>query len=237
MDNAPTNDPLSVPGDIDEGTMFWRQLDILDVETFSASIIVVGSGGIGSMVLFNLFNMGFNNIKIYDPDVVEEHNLPNQPLFRYEDIGMSKVEAVSSYARYMRRVELEAVSEVFSGLSGSLPKILISGVDSMAQRQVIWDAVKYRRVELYIEGRMGAEVGSVYCTDPTDSDDIEFYERQLYSDEEAAEGPCTARAIIYNVGGLGSIMASYVKRHVMGEAVYRETVMDYKTMTLIASDE
>jgi len=59
----------------------------------SAKVLVVGSGGLGSPVLFYLAAAGVGNIGIIDFDVVDESNLQRQVLFTISDIGRLKVEA------------------------------------------------------------------------------------------------------------------------------------------------
>ncbi|MFA5103544.1 MAG: ThiF family adenylyltransferase, partial [Candidatus Thermoplasmatota archaeon] len=58
---------------------FWRQMDIVtptDFEKFHVTII--GAGGIGSPTALAISKMGVEKITIFDNDIVEKHNLPNQ---------------------------------------------------------------------------------------------------------------------------------------------------------------
>lgn len=58
----------------------------------AASVLVIGSGGLGSPVLLYLTAAGVGNIGIVDFDVVDESNLQRQVLFTVEDVGKSKAE-------------------------------------------------------------------------------------------------------------------------------------------------
>lgn len=67
-----------------------------------------------------------------------------------------------------------------------------------AARTVIWKTVKgNRRVQLYLDARMGAEVLRLYTILPTDADASALYEANLYTSGDAEQLPCSARAIVY----------------------------------------
>lgn len=207
---------------------FWRQMDIVSPADLKMPITVIGAGGIGSPLILALAKMGCEFITVYDGDKVESHNVPNQ-IFRIEDIGKPKVEAVKEVARSFAGVEIEAKNEFYK--NQKLAGIVISAVDSMKTRSEIWAQVKHKPgITLYIEARMGGEEFLIYAINPCDPDDIELYEEDLYTDEEASQAPCTARAIIYNVFVLAGILASIVKKFVKGEKYPPTVIFDLKTL-------
>ena len=77
----------------DQPMEFLRQLDLVSPDTLDLPIHLIGCGGIGSFTALVLSKMGVQHLHLYDPDGIEEHNLPNQ-LFRLRDVGRSKVEAL-----------------------------------------------------------------------------------------------------------------------------------------------
>lgn len=213
---------------------FLRQLDLVAPETLDTPIHLIGCGGIGSFTALVLSKMGVQQLHLYDPDAIEEHNLPNQ-LFRLRDVGRFKIEALQEILTEFAQppVEVQPVEVEARRMTG----VVISGVDSMRARKAIWlRSIRYRAGVLrYLDARMGAEVARIYAVNPTDPGDIRFYEKTLYDDEEAEVHPCTAAAIIYSGFAIASLIANLVKRLATGEDLPREILFDLKTLTLFTS--
>lgn len=213
---------------------FLRQLDLVKEEALQIPIAIVGCGGIGSFAALALAKMGCRNLALYDDDLVEDHNVPNQ-IYRPEDVGKAKVEALAEILVAFADLHPEVHRERVDG--HRLQGIAIACVDSMEARKIIWrKSIRYRAsVKLYIDARMGAEVSRLYTVRPVDPDDVRFYEKTLYDDAEAAPLPCTASAIIYNGFSIASLIGNQVKKFVMGEGVKQEILCDLMTLTLIAT--
>jgi len=213
---------------------YWRQLDLITPGELKLPITVVGAGGIGSPTALALAKMGCSRLTVYDPDLVEPHNLPNQ-FYRLKDSARPKVEALRDLIRSFTGLEIVALQEAVS--QQRLSGLVISGVDSMSARQAIWQgAIRYRStVELYIDARMGAEVCRIYSVRPSDPEDVRVYESTLYDDNQATDDACTAQAIIYNVLSIAGLIASQVKKYAKGEPLNREIIFDLKTLTLLVN--
>ncbi len=218
----------------DQTMEFLRQLDLVSPDTLDLPIHLIGCGGIGSFTALVLSKMGVQHLHLYDPDEIEEHNLPNQ-LFRLRDVGRSKVEALQEILQEFAGtpVEVQPVEVEAQRMAG----VVISGVDSMRARKAIWlRSIRYRTAVLrYLDARMGAEVARIYAVNPTDPGDIRFYEKSLYDDEETEALPCTAAAIIYSGFAIASLIGNLVKRLATGEDLPREILFDLKTLTLLTS--
>ncbi|OHB22476.1 MAG: hypothetical protein A2939_02865 [Parcubacteria group bacterium RIFCSPLOWO2_01_FULL_48_18] len=186
-------------------TDFTRQLDILSPSELVYPVTIVGAGGIGSPVALCLAKMGFSRISVYDPDFVEDINVPNQ-IYRPADIGSPKVDALGSLIAELTGTSITVHQEKFEG-QRLLEGIVVSAVDRMEMRMIVWKAVRYNTgVQFFVDGRTGGEVLQVFSAVPYQIEDVELYESMLFPDEEAAELPCTARSIFY----VGFIIAGLI---------------------------
>ena len=146
---------------------YFRQMDLVDQEALDIPMVVIGCGGIGSLTTLALAKMGCHNLTVYDDDTIEPHNLPNQ-VYRMEDTGKKKVDAIGDILHSYTGARITVRPERIAGQK--LRGVVISGVDTMADRVRIWlDSVKLNpAVPLYIDARMGGEVTRIYSVRPVD---------------------------------------------------------------------
>jgi molybdopterin/thiamine biosynthesis adenylyltransferase len=215
---------------------FWRQNDIIMPSDFEKyPISVIGAGGIGSPTTLALSKMGVENITIYDDDIIEAHNLPNQ-MYRISDIGKSKVDATKDICKDFAGVEISVVNKKFENQSPL--GIVISGVDTMKSREIIWKQLRYKPgVSFYIDARMGAEVCKICTVNPCNPSDVKWYESTLFSDDKALEEPCTAKSVIYNTSSIAGLVACQVKKIARAQPFAREIIFDLRTLTLISDQK
>lgn len=90
-------------------------------------VLVLGCGALGNITANNLARAGVN-MRLVDKDVVEESNL-HRTLFREEDVGRPKVEALKEIIDKGSEADIEAVREEFNGFTW---KEMIKDVDIVA---------------------------------------------------------------------------------------------------------
>ena len=110
----------------------------------SASIAVIGAGGIGSAVMPALAGAGVGKLTIIDSDVVEVANLHRQPLFSEADAGKSKAELAAEFVRRLNRfvavvpkherIDSENARELLAA------DLVVDGSDNFATRLAVNDA-------------------------------------------------------------------------------------------------
>lgn len=114
----------------------------------SASVLVVGAGGLGAPLLLYLAAAGVGRIGIVDDDVVDLSNLQRQVIHQTDGIGVAKVE---SAAARMRAINPDVVVEphrlrLNRGNIESLIAqydLVVDGTDNFATRFLLNDACHF----------------------------------------------------------------------------------------------
>jgi molybdopterin/thiamine biosynthesis adenylyltransferase len=187
-----------------------RQWDLIPQDVLGEPIHIIGAGAIGGATALTLAKMGFQDITVYDFDTIEVENI-NCQFYRFSDIGRYKVEALKEIVKDFTGVEIEMEADAYQ--QGQLKGIVISAVDSMEVRRLVWEEHRQFAVgtRLIIDPRMGAEDAMCYAMKPCDPKDIKSYEKTLYSDEDAVAERCTAKATMYTALALSAHVAKIVK--------------------------
>ena len=143
------------------------------------------------------------------------------------DIGKPKVYAIRDTIQDFHGVDITAVNEKYT--TQALTGIVIVAVDSMDARLKIWERVRYNSsISLFIDSRMGAEVGRVITIHPADPDDVALYESTLHTSKEALPERCTEKTIIYTVLGIASAICGKVKKHLVGDPYRKDIALDFR---------
>ena len=170
---------------------------------------IIGVGATGSWVGLLAAKMGWHNFKIWDLDVVESHNLPNQ-IYAPEHIGMKKVDAFEAVLKeFNPQVHIEKHDCFFEAEKHStlLDDFVFIAVDSLSARKDIVACCKNNiMIDTIFETQMGFKHGVINVFDPIESTKIDSYLSLLKNDDEVEESACNERIITT----LTSIVASSV---------------------------
>lgn len=93
----------------------------------NARILVIGCGGIGSLVTMQLAGAGIEDLILVDPDTIEASNLNRQFFWEMSDIGRSKVEALKDALD--RRYSLRSCQALIERVNDNQLEELTKGVD------------------------------------------------------------------------------------------------------------
>lgn len=199
---------------------FTRHSGLLDSAARQRRINVIGAGAVGSYTVLGLAKMGFTNIHVWDDDTVDEENVGVQ-LYGPDNVGQAKTDALYCLVRNQTDIEIEAY-EGRVPLSCPLPGLTIVAVDNMETRAAVWERLQgYKHSQWYLDPRMGAEQAALYVMQPHHEQDRNTYAKTLYSDREAVEEPCTAKATSYTAMLLAGSIIKAVKDILSGHEYTR----------------
>ena len=153
----------------------------------AASALVVGCGGLGSTLLFDLCSVGVGRIGFCDGDVVALSNLNRQFLHTPADIGRSKAQsAFEKLHAFAPELVLEPHAFALTQETAAklIPRydVVLLAVDSIESRLIVNFACVSARVPLVDAGIHGMN-GSVYTYRPGKTACLACY----YGDARAAQ--------------------------------------------------
>jgi molybdopterin-synthase adenylyltransferase len=213
------------------------QLGFFDPDKFATEVHIAGIGGIGSALLFFLAKLGVPKIHIWDPDVVEKHNVPAQLIYRPSDVK-NKLLKVDAARAFLERQEYDGEIITHPEMvtaDSELDGIVMSGVDSMTSRNAIWEAVRANGlVELYFDGRIGGEQIQLLTVSLTDLEQCEKYEAFLFDDEEASQLPCALRTVIHPAGLLAYLMVGQLTLYTREKGLKFNITADLENVQVFA---
>ena len=179
----------------------WRQMDFYTASEDRNTILIVGCGHVGAPLAIGLAYLGVKRITICDMDYVEAHNLPSQ------FFSMKLMENVTDEQKMLKVVALqqtigmlvpdckiEIIPTEIQALQGKSFDVIFSCVDDMKAREYIYNQYKDTGA-LIIDPRTGGEFFNVLAIDLNNDDARKFYQKTLYSNEEASPLPCTGTAV------------------------------------------
>jgi tRNA A37 threonylcarbamoyladenosine dehydratase len=201
-------------------------MDLIPTANLNRKITIIGAGAIGSFTALQLAKMGVQQIAVYDFDDVSIENMNGQ-FYRFKDIGTKKVKALQSLVYDFTNVmitpnEAKLDAKNLPLLSG----IVLLAVDSMDARKELFNAIAENcpMVTHVIDTRMGAEDALMYVMQPQLQKDRDTYGKTLYTNAEAVQERCTAKATIYTANLLSGHAVKATKNILCDEQYPRITM-------------
>ena len=202
---------------------FERQADFVPEEALAKEkILVCGVGAIGRQEALMLASIGAKDVTLIDFDKVEATNCVTQG-YPMEDIGKPKVEAT---ARDMLKIEPDCEVTVIDDRWRPKPDYedftsIFMAVDVMKVRQLMYEFFgrleqKPKMFDVRMRGEEGRQL-SLF-----DQDSFDYYKTTLFSDEQAEEGRCTARATIYTANIMAGMAIQQFSASLNGRLMFRD---------------
>lgn len=201
---------------IRDRTHLTRQMDIIPLDALDTPVTIIGAGAIGSFVALSLAKMGMENLTVFDDDIVSIENM-NCQFYPLWSVGLPKCMVLEDMLESFTKVKIRAVHEKYQ--AGRFPGIVVSAVDSMKARKLIFDEHRDQafRTRTIVDARMGPESALLYVYNPTDTEDCKAYETSLYSDDDAVQERCTAKSTMYTVNGITYLVVKAIKDSILNK--------------------
>jgi len=227
----------------------YKRQELLFNESLWRPVVIIGLGGIGSWVAFELAKMGARELWFFDYDRVEVHNACYAVYGRHQagspsKPGKKKVEAMKrflhrweSYGKFGRDLEIKIFDRAPTA-QDNFPElcIVVVVVDDMDVRKEIWEKnIRLNPHVLYlVEARMGAEASMIYTIRPMNDSDAGFYSSPsiLYPQSIASRETCAEQSFVYTAAMTGSIITSQIKSILLKEYCWSEIICDLKNMKI-----
>lgn len=203
-------------------------------------IVVGGVGGIGSWAALYLARVG-HNLYMYDMDIIDETNMGGQ-LYSIAQIGRNKAVATKENIHAFCGDDANVtVFERYQEEDGLTTPVVFSCFDNMAARKLMFEKwAAYDKRELFVDGRMLAEVGMVFVVQKGQED---AYRETLFDDSEVEEAPCSFKSTSHCGALIGSLMISGLNNYLANKtAGNMDRLIPFKTdfalpMMYVAGDE
>ena len=191
----------------------------------SATVTVVGAGGLGSPCLLYLAAAGVGTLRILDDDAVSLSNLQRQILHGTQDIGHLKTDsAQTALARINPHVEIQthalrlSAENAESLLAGS--DVVADGSDNFTTRLIVADMCQKLHIPL-VSAAVGSFDGQLAVFRGWEQDKP-CYRCFVGADPQLAERSCADQGIMGALTGMmGSMQALEVIREITGFSASR----------------
>ncbi|GHA22852.1 thiamine biosynthesis protein ThiF [Devosia pacifica] len=182
----------------------------------SASVLVVGAGGLGSPIILYLAAAGIGQISVVDDDAVSLSNLQRQIAHTDADIGINKALSATNHARlHNDRVRLVAHPRRFGTADAELLDgctLAIDATDNVATRRELARACASRKIDLIhgavsmFDGQLSVIAPHRRTADGRPGPDLSALYDDAVSDVDLPS--CEANGILGPVTGvIGTLMA------------------------------
>jgi hypothetical protein len=146
---------------------------------------------------------------------------------------MKKVEAAMDVAEYLGLAHGNTeiiLHDEYVTAGTVLSGVVMTGVDSIAARRVIWEAVQNNLVDvpLLIDGRMAGEYAQVLTLCPTDFEFAEVYEDEWLTEGGTIPNLCGTRVTAYVCARVASDMVWSLTRFSRGLPMRFDSSVDFR---------
>ena len=170
-----------------------KHINFFDPMKVEEQIHIIGLGALGSNLAHQLVRLGITNLKLYDFDGVEEHNITNQ-MYHASDIGDSKINALHKRLMDIRPNGL-SIEKFPQGWKPNTPLrgFVFLCLDSIELRKQILEENQFNPAIIFVtDMRIGLEEAQMYCAEWSDFSAVERTISTMQFKDDEVEVPVSA---------------------------------------------
>lgn len=223
----------------------YSQISISDLilnKILNQPILIIGCGGVGTIVLNNLVQAGFKKFSIIDNDIVEESNLNRQLFYSTEDFGKKKTQilknkilkldpnvSIQSYETFISNKE--QISEI---LDQKDYQIVVNCADTPNNIETIVSETCCEKGTPVISGFVGLETGTI---NPIYDEKNPFKKNVLAENSQPLKASISTTNMITSAL-LSQIIFDYLFKDIVVSSYnfYATHIINFKTMEIKADD-
>lgn len=212
-----------------------KHLEFIQPSVYENEIHIIGVGAVGSRVAEALVRLGFDNINIYDMDIVEDANVTNQ-LYHFKDIGKEKedalidqMKAINPQVRIMKNGKYE--DQILKGA-------VFIAVDSIdLRREIVQKNKTNLKIDILFDGRMRLTDAQAYTAIMRDRKAVQSFLATMQFTDEQDTTPLsvcgTTLSVAPTVMTLANVLVMNFLRYLKQEEPYWKVFIDMMNMTII----
>ena len=212
------------------GHILLSEMGIVGVQRLAAArVLIVGLGGLGSVVAMYLARSGVGELTLADFDVVSLSNLPRQILYDEDSVGLLKTHVAKEALTRVGSGNIRLVSERLAGtrLQEEVARadLVCDASDNFATRFAVNEACVAHGRPLVSAAVIRLE-GQILVVDPAEADAGCY--RCLYPETDDTAETCSERGILAPVAGIiGALQATEAVKVIagIGEPLARELLL------------
>ncbi len=212
------------------GHILLPEMGIIGVQRLTAArVLVIGLGGLGSVVAMYLARSGIGELSLADHDVVSLSNLPRQILYDEDSVGLLKTHVAEEALKRVGSGAIRLVSERLAGArlreEVARADLVCDASDNFATRFAVNEACVLQGRPL-VSAAVIRLVGQILVVDPAQADAGCY--RCLYPETDDTSEACSESGILAPVAGvLGTLQATEAIKVIagIGEPLTRELLL------------
>lgn len=212
-----------------------KHLEFIQPSVYDNEIHIIGVGAVGSRVAEALVRLGFDNINIYDMDIVEDANVTNQ-LYHFKDIGKEKEDALIDQMKAINpQVRIKKNGKYEDQVLKGAVFIAVDSID--LRREIVQKNKTNLKIDILFDGRMRLTDAQAYTATMRNRKAVQSFLATMQFTDDQDTTPLsvcgTTLSVAPTVMTLANVLVMNFLRYLKQEEPYWKVFIDMMNMTII----